>query len=276
MNLKPRSPTPRSLILNLLLAADDAVLSAREAIGACALFGIRENSVRVALARLSAAGLIEAAGRGSYRLGPAAAGLAREVTSWRHAEQRTRIWKGGWIAVHGGRLPRGAARAHERALAMLGLRELEPGLFLRPDNLAGGVEGVRTRLCGLGLDERCAVFVIHALDAQRETRARGLWDGKRLNRLYRERRAALERWMARADSFELDVAAREAYLHGNEAIRQLVFDPWLPAPLIDVDARRAFVETTRRFDDVGHRIWRRLHQLPLPTGAGTHNAHALH
>ncbi len=272
------SPKPRSLILNLLLAADDATLSAREAIGACALFGIRENSVRVALARLSAAGLIEAAERGSYRLGPAATGLASEVASWREAEQRTRDWSGDWIATHTGRLARGergGARAQARALAMLGLREIEPALHLRPDNLAGGVDAVRTRLYSLGLNEHAAVFVIRSLDPGREAQARRLWDGKRLNRLYRERRAALERWMKRAASFELDVATREAYLHGNEAIRQLVFDPWLPAPLVDIDARRAFVETVRRFDDFGHRIWRQLHQLPLPTGAA-HGAHALH
>jgi phenylacetic acid degradation operon negative regulatory protein len=275
MSPKPRSPQPRSLILNLLLAADDATLSAREAIGACALFGIRENSVRVALARLSAAGMIEAAERGSYRLGPAAVGLAGEVASWRDAERRTREWRGDWVAVHLGKLPRGRAHEHERALAMLGLRELDPGLYLRPDNLAGGVDAVRTRLSTLGVDERAAVFVIRDLDTAREARARRLWDGKRLNRLYRERRAALERWMTRADGFELDVAAREAYLHGNEAIRQLVFDPWLPAPLVDVDARRAFVDTAKHFDDFGHRIWRRLHQLPLPTGAD-HGAHALH
>lgn len=269
------SPKPRSLILNLLLAADDATLSAREAISACALFGIRENSVRVALARLSAAGMIEAAGRGSYRLGPAAVGLAAEVASWRDAERRTRLWHGDWIAVYLGKLPRGNAHEHERALAMLGLRELDPGLYLRPDNLTGGVDAIRTRLASLGIDERAAVLLIRDLDTTREARARQLWDGKRLNRLYRERRASLERWMTRADGFDLDVAAREAYLLGNEAIRQLVFDPWLPAPLVDVDVRRAFVDTAKRFDDFGHRIWRRLHQLPLPTCAA-HGAHALH
>ena len=63
-------PNPRSLILNLLLATEGDPLSARDAISSCALFGIRENSVRVTLVRLASAGLIEAAGRGAYRLGP--------------------------------------------------------------------------------------------------------------------------------------------------------------------------------------------------------------
>jgi phenylacetic acid degradation operon negative regulatory protein len=63
------APNPRNLILNLLLGAGSEPLSARSAVASCALFGIRENSVRVALVRLAASGLVEAAGRGAYRLG---------------------------------------------------------------------------------------------------------------------------------------------------------------------------------------------------------------
>ncbi|MGC4062998.1 MAG: hypothetical protein QM749_20015 [Aquabacterium sp.] len=67
------SPNPKNLILNLLLAADGMPLIAADAVSSCALFGIRENSVRVALVRLSAAGMVESAGRGAYQLGPQAA-----------------------------------------------------------------------------------------------------------------------------------------------------------------------------------------------------------
>ena len=58
-------PNTRSLILNLLLAKEGESLSARDAISSCALFGIRENSVRGTLVRLASTGLIEAAGRGA-------------------------------------------------------------------------------------------------------------------------------------------------------------------------------------------------------------------
>lgn len=256
---------PRRLILNLLLAADGQALSAREAVAACALLGIRENSTRVALVRLAAAGLIEAAGRGSYRLGPQASGLADEVATWRDAEQRVTDWQGDWIAVHTGALGRSdrvALRGRDRALAMLGLRELERGLHLRPDNLAGGVAAVRARLLKLGLDAGAAVFVARDLDAAREAQARTLWDGQALNANYRRGRERLEQWLARADRLEPEVAARESFVLGNEAIRQLVFDPLLPAPLVDVEARRAFADTVRRYDRAGHRIWQQLQLLP--------------
>lgn len=256
------APNPRQLILNLLLAADDGELSARAAVASAALFGIRENSVRVALARLAAAGLIEAAGRGSYRLGPHGAGLAADVATWRTAEQRVRPWGGGWVAVHVGNLGRSdrvALRARDRALALLGLRELDRGIFLRPDNLVGGVAGVRERLHKLGLQEDAAVFLACDFDAARENRARALWDGKALTKSYRQTRQRLQKWLARADALEPEVAARESFLLGNDAIRQLVFDPLLPEPLVDVAERRAFAAAVQHFDRAGHAIWRRLH-----------------
>ena len=256
-------PNTRSLILNLLLAKEGESLSARDAISSCALFGIRENSVRVTLVRLTSTGLIEAAGRGAYRLGPKATGLAAEVVTWRTAEQQVCAWNDDWIVVSVGALGRSdrvALRARDRALDMLGLRELERGLFVRPNNLRGGVTAVRERLYKLGLEKDAAVFVAHEFDALREQRARALWNGKQLSRNYDDMRTRLEEWLAHARELEPDVAARESFLLGNEAIRQLVFDPLLPAPLVDTKARRAFAETVRQFDRAGHVIWQQLQQ----------------
>ena len=86
---------PRHLILNLLLGSESQALTAREAVVACDLFGVRESSTRVALARLAVAGLVETAGRGAYRLGPNAQELAAHVATWRDVEQRLCEWSGG-------------------------------------------------------------------------------------------------------------------------------------------------------------------------------------
>lgn len=271
-------PNPRHLLLNLLTAADDQSLSARDAIAACALFGITENSVRVTLVRLAAAGLIEAAGRGSYRLGPNATGLAADVAGWRQAEQRLRDWNGDWVAVHVGNLGRSdrtALRVRDRALALLGLCELERGLYLRPDNLLGGVQAVRDRLYKLGLDSEAAVFRLADLDPARDARARGLWDGEALNRRYRDIRQRLEAWLAKADALEPEAAARESYLLGNDAIRHMVFDPLLPEPLVDTGARRACADLVLHFDRAGHDIWRQLYDSFRPA-AVTVGDSALH
>lgn len=255
------SPTPKSLILNLLLAAGGAPLSASDAVASAQLFGVRENSVRVALVRLNAAGLIESAGRGAYRLGPQAATVAADVSSWRLAESRVCEWSGSWLMVSTaalGRSDRSALRTRERALALAGFRALDEGLHVRPDNLIGHAQAARTRLQQLGLEPHAPVFVATDLAPELDQRARGLWSGARLNQAYTRTRVKLENWLAAADRLDLETAARESYLLGNEAIRQIVFDPMLPAPLVDVEARRAFVECVMGFDTAGHRIWQRL------------------
>jgi phenylacetic acid degradation operon negative regulatory protein len=274
----PATPNPRQLILNLLLAADDGELSARDAVAGCALFGIRENSARVTLVRLASAGLIEAAGRGSYRLGENGADLAADVSTWRGAEQRVREWRGGWVAAHVGNLGRTdrvALRARDRATALLGLRELDRGLFLRPDNLVGGVAGVRERLHKLGLQEDAAVFLVRELDPAREARARALWNGKALTKSYKKTRQQIEKWRQRASELEPEVAARESFLLGNAAIRQVVFDPLLPDPLVDIAERRAFVTAVLELDHAGREIWQRIRQ-PYPAAANGRRAEVTH
>jgi phenylacetic acid degradation operon negative regulatory protein len=149
-------------------------------------------------------------------------------------------------------------QARERALSMLGFRELEPTLYLRPDNLLGHAAAARARLLKLGLDDSAPVFAARDLDPVREQRARHLWDADELNATYLLTRQKLDAWTARAEQLDLDVAARESYLLGNEAIRQLVFDPLLPEPLVDVAARSACIQAVQDFDQLGHAIWQRL------------------
>ena len=251
-------PSPRGIMLKLLLASGANGLSARDAVAGCALFGIAENNARVTLARLADEAMIETAGRGMYSLGPKAANLAAEVATWRNAEQRVRTWRGDWLAVHTGalkRADRSARRARERAMGLLGLRELEKDLSLRPNNLAGGAEAARERLHNLDPDFAEPVFTLRDLDPRRERRALGLWNGRELNAAYVASRRKLEDWVDLAARLDIQAAARESYLLGDKGIRQIIFDPLLPEPLVDLGERRAFHETMVRFDRMGHAIW---------------------
>lgn len=245
------TPTARRLVIDLLSAAPDLEAPVRDLVRACAVFAIRETSVRVAVVRLSAEGLIASAGRGTYRLGDRAQTLAREVGAWRTAEKRLRAWDGSWVAAQVA--PRGAGRARDRALQLTGLRALDPTLLIRPDNLEGSVAGVRARLDALGVQAR--VCSAADFDPATDAAIRRLWDGKALTAGYRRSRQRLERWMARAGTLEPVVAARESFLLGGEAIRQIIFDPLLPAPFVDPAERRDFIDTMRTFDQVGRAFW---------------------
>lgn len=256
-------PLPRSLILSLILGSEargDGALGVRELLAACDLFGLPQNSVRVALARAVAAGLLVTPSRGRYALGPQARPLADEVRRWRGIAARLADWNGDWLAVHvgaTGRSDRPALRARERAFGLLGLAEFERGLNLRPANLAGGAEGLRARLRALvpeGTDTG-TVFVLRGLAAADEARASSLWDGAALDAGYLDTTARLSAWLDGAHRLTLQCAAREAFEIGHRAIRQLVFDPLLPAPLVDGELRARFIDAVTRYDDAGQAIW---------------------
>ncbi len=259
------TPTPRSLILSLLLGAQsrgDPVLSVRELLAACALFDLPANAVRVALARAVTAGLLATPRRGCYTLGPEAQPLAHEISRWRHTQALMTDWTGDWIAIHvgaTGRSDRPALNARERAFGLLGFAEFERGLHLRPDNLVGGTQALRTRLLALlpPGTEPGTLFALRDLSDDDEQRARRLWDTATLDATYLDTTARLEAWLDSADALPLDRAARESFAIGHDAIRQLMFDPLLPAPLIDAQARTRFIDAVTRYDAAGQAIWQR-------------------
>lgn len=255
-----KRPTAKSLILDLLLAASPNELSARDAIVACSLFEISENNARVTLVRLSASGMVEAVGRGAYKLGHAARDLAKEVATWRRAEERIRPWDGDYVAVGTHTLSGGdrtALRRRTRALSMLGFRELTRGLYVRPNNIDEGTETVRERLFSLGLPEGALVFAARDFDEKQARAIRGLWDGRALSRSYSALTQEMDAWLARAGALDADVAARESFLLGGRGIKHVVLDPLLPETYVDADARHEFFSAVKRFDAAGRDIWRR-------------------
>lgn len=268
-------PTPKKIILGLLLARRNQPLSAKVAIRACALFDLTENNVRVTLVRLSADGLIQSPKRGLYVLGPVAEKTALDVSGWRQASERLQAWNRGWIMLLTqpllGSAERGDRKRWRSALSMLGMRELEAGVWLRPDNFRDGSEAVRERSVRLGLPRQALVFHASHMDDATQKRAEGLWDVHELEEGYREQTVFLKKWLSGWEQMDPEQAARESYLYGTTAIRRLVFDPWLPEEMVDSPARARYFETVREFDSTGQEIWRRVFKsdgaMPVDTSS---------
>jgi len=250
--------SPKSLILDLLSTMRRGAMPVRLLVRAGELFGIAENSVRVALARLLRAGLVERDERGQYRLGESAQAVNRRVTSWARVEERLRTWDGDWVAVLASALPRGqraAVRKSERALWLSGFRTLEPGLSLRPDNLTGGVAELRETLANLGLDAAVPVVRLSELDPSRDAKARCLWDAEKPTTACRGAREAVETSARRLPRLEPDEAMVESFRVGGRALRAIVLDPLLPDALVPGTERRALVEAMKRYDRMGREAW---------------------
>lgn len=262
---------PKHLLLELLLASGDDALPVSHAVAAGAVFGISENHVRVTLARLAAQDMVLATERGAWRLGPAAQSLAQDVANWRSTAQRLRPWNGQYVAAHCGALARSdrsATQRRERALHLLGFAELQRDFYLRPDNIEPDIAAIRTRLHALGLEPQAVVCGCTSLDAATEAAVDALWDGAALNHAYRATQERLQHWLDGAARLPTPQAARESFFLGGAAIRQLVYDPLLPEPMVDAALRQAFIDSVHAFDAAGRTIWNRFYDtLPVPDTA---------
>src|SRR5512134_3333344 len=99
MPAKPRSVTPKSLMLDLLRVAGPSAVPVSGLVRVGELFGFSGNALRVAVARLAGAGLLESDERGSYRLAPGAGTVTSHVEEWRLGEKRVRRWARAWLTV---------------------------------------------------------------------------------------------------------------------------------------------------------------------------------
>ncbi len=254
------SPSPKSLILDLLSTLPGAAgnsMPVRALVEAGAIFGLAENSLRVALARLLDKGRVERDERGRYRMGAVVVPLGNEIRGWRHLEARLGPWSGGWIGVHGVTTPgRREARARsEQSLRFLGFRLLVDGFSVRPDNLVGGVGAVRDRLSRLGLAPGSLVVGVSDLDPSSDARARRLWDPALLAAAQRAGCSELAESRARLASASSEQAMAETFLVGGKMIRLLVLDPLLPEEIAPIAAREALAEAMVAYDDFGRACW---------------------
>ncbi|WP_329670305.1 PaaX family transcriptional regulator C-terminal domain-containing protein [Limnobacter sp.] len=253
-----KKPTAKSLILDLLLASKGRPISAKQAITACGIFDISVNNTRVALVRLSAEGLIEAAGRALYQLTEDAHTLADHVASWRSRSLAIRPWTGGYIMVQADKLPRNEAkqqRTRDRALLMLGFRPLNEQLYIRPDNIETCVADVRESLYRLGLEKTAPVFFASEFDSELESRIKGLWNITEIERNYAHFQKKMSTWIQRHHELEPEVAARESFLLGGAAIKHVLYDPRLPEQWTDTRARAEFLNVVQELDQTGQDIW---------------------
>lgn len=251
-------PKPKSVVLDLLSTLGGRSAPVRSLVAAADVFGIDSNATRVAITRLLACGLVERDERGAYRTGAAAVPVTARLNTWRSLEKRTREWEGAWIgatptACCCSKDDRAAAR---KALEFTGMREFSPGLWVRPDNLQGGLEEVRGALLNLGVPAESPVFRIRDFDEASEARARRLWDADAIRQQYRDLSDELERSAARLSTYEHKKAMAESFLLGGEAIRRIVLDPLLPDAIVPTAQREELVRAMTAYDDIGRRYWR--------------------
>lgn len=254
----------RHLIIDLLLASEGMMTSIKQMVLAAGLFGISENSIRVAVTRLSSEGAIIAAARGVYQLSDQSLEWATIKLSYQAGMKQTKPWQQQYLAVLTGalgRVDRTALKRRERALKQYGFRELEQGVFIRPDNLAATFDDVLAHLKATGLEAEAKMCQINFFDQQTNEVIPTLWPTENLNKNYQKYTQLIEQWLVRAPLLSLEDAARESLLLGRQTISLLNSDPVLPEPFVDVAARQQFAMAVKQLDQMGHAFWQQLFEL---------------
>lgn len=261
----------RTLITDLLLASEGKVISIKEMILAAKLFGLSENGIRVAVTRLASEGVIVAAERGVYQLSDQSHEWANVMLN-RSAKglKETKEWSQHYLCVFTGmlgRVDRTALKRRERALKHFGFRELEQGVFIRPDNLVFTLEEILTQMKSVGLEPKAKMCYISSFDQVTETKIKALWSTETLNKNYEKYSHIIQHWLTRLPALGLEDAARESLLLGRQTISLLMNDPLLPETFVNVEARNQFAHDVKKLDEVGQLLWQQLHELTFGTTA---------
>lgn len=246
--------------LALLGAARGHPLTIPMLIGAAEVLALSPNAMRIAISRLASRGDVITRSRGAWALAPGRVEAFEHVRQYRTGFATRVPWRGGFVGVLTAELPRRSAtlvRRRHQALELAGFRPMRHGLYVRPDNLRGGLETVATHLARLGLDRAAELIGVTLAERQRVEVARRYQvasDGKKAVTLTRKVEALLSVMSRRPPRL---VAASSFWL-GDEVLRFLARDPLLPEQLADPAPRRKLAAVMSALDVKGLEVWRAL------------------
>ncbi len=213
--------TARSVLLSALLGTEPPELPVGRLVALAALFGITENSARVALSRMTRAGEV-AAVDGRYRL--AGRLLDRQESQRASRAPTLRAWDGRWTLVA---LVTPGVDAAERtsaraALLAAHLAEQREGLWLRPTNLDIALpRAVMAR----------SYRYVAVPDGDSRRLAAALWDLKEWARTAGELRRRLDALRPDLDDGRSRTLA-PGFVLSAAVLRHLRADPLLPPELL--------------------------------------------
>ncbi|OYN76958.1 PaaX family transcriptional regulator C-terminal domain-containing protein [Mycolicibacterium sphagni] len=203
--------TARSVVLSVLLGAHPAWATSAEMLQLTSDFGIREQTLRVALTRMVAAGDLVRSDDG-YRLSDRL--LNRQRRQDDALDPHTHDWDGSWVTlvITAVGMDARARAALRNTLQIKRFGELREGVWLRPDNLAAELPAEVTD----------RVRVLRTRDEDPAELTRRLWD--------------LPDWARTGHRLLADMAAARdvpgRFRAAAAIVRHLLTDPVLPDELL--------------------------------------------
>lgn len=248
--------TPKTFILSLLQASGNHAMPINTMVAAGAVFGIRENAIRVTATRLTREGILKKSRRGVYRLGTGAIRASQYIERWRDGENRIKKWDGSWLC---GLLPNinmQNFKASRKAFGFFGFKEGLPNFWVRPNNLNMDIETLGNLLSQFGKMQNGEMFTARKFNKEMIDKWQNhLWPVEKRVDDQKKFLSTLTQSAERIEKMPMEAALVESFIMGSEAIRLLITDPLLPPEMMDITYRKKLHAAMLDYDTVGKRIW---------------------
>jgi len=249
--------TPKNLLLGVMQAGKVSSVPIKILTQVGELFGFSSNTIRVNVARLLSAGILESDERGFYRIRSKENPLSKLVDEWHLGEKRRKSWKQDWLVclLPDKRNQKGQNSAL-KALSFLGFRSASPVMWVRPNNLNLDRGGCEKLLVQLGVMEDATIFVASEFEPKLlEQWSKFLWPIDNLQQKYLELGEKLRYSKQRIKKLPIDQAVVETFIVGSEVVNFLTVDPLLPDEMMTAKYREVLTQEMKTYDAIGKSVW---------------------
>ena len=249
--------TPKNLLLGVLQAGKEHSVPIKILTQIGELFGFSSNTIRVNVARLLSAGVLESDERGFYRIKYQENPLSQLVDDWHLGETRRRDWQQDWlVCVLPDKRNQTDQKKSTKALSFLGFKSATAGMWVRPNNLQLDREKSSKLLGQLGLMQGAILFVASDFSPKLvEQWSHYLWPVDELQCMYQELTIKLRNSKKHIQKLPSDRAVVEAFVIGSEAVNALAVDPLLPEEIMTKKYRDELTAAMKEYDALGKAIW---------------------
>ena len=249
--------TPKNLLLGVMQAGKVSSVPIKILTQVGELFGFSSNTIRVNVARLLSAGILESDERGFYHIRSQENPLSKLVDEWHLGERRRKPWKQDWIVclLPDKRNQKGQNNS-QKALSFLGFKSATSAMWVRPNNLQLGRNGCSKLLEQLGLMEGATMFIASDFEPRLlEQWAKFLWPIDNLQQKYQELSEKIRYSKQRIKKLQIDQAVVETFIIGSEAVNLLTVDPLLPDEMMTAKYREVLTQEMKTYDALGKSVW---------------------
>jgi len=249
--------TPKNLLLGVMQAGKVSSVPIKTLAQVGELFGFSSNTIRVNVARLLRAGILESDERGFYHIRSHENPLSLLVDKWHLGERRRKFWKQDWLVclLPDKRNQKGQNNS-QKALSLLGFKRATGAMWVRPNNLHLDRGECTKLLEQLGLMEGATLFVASDFESTLlEQWSKYLWPIDDLQRKYQELGEKLRYSKQRIKKLPIDQAVVETFIVGSEAVNLLVIDPLLPDEMMAAEHREVLTQEMEAYDVLGKSVW---------------------